>query len=162
MIELDKEFFNQDTIKVARSLVGKILQVDNIKARIIEIEAYKDDNASHARTKTPRSKIMYDTYGHIYVYLIYGMYHCLNITTDSKPGAVLIRAIDYPDCDGPGKLCQKLNITKKDNGAALGMRFRILDDDFKPKILRSERIGIKQDKHLKWRFYTRDIKQLRK
>jgi len=152
---LKKEFFNRDTVKVARDLVGKILQVDYIRARIIEVEAYKDDLASHARTKTKRSKIMYDTYGHIYVYLIYGMYHCLNITTDKefKPGAILIRAVTYPDCDGPGKLCKTLNITKQDNGKDLGDRFKILDDGFKPKIKMSERIGIKQDMHLKWRFY---------
>jgi len=153
MKELRKDFFNQDTIKVARGLVGKILQVDIIKARILEVEAYKDDKASHARTKTPRSRIMYETYGHVYVYFIYGMYHCLNITTDSKPGAVLIRAIDYPGCDGPGKLSKKLKITLKDNGTVLGRRIKILDDDFRPIIKTSERIGIKEDKHLKWRFY---------
>ncbi len=45
---------------------------------------------------------MYNTYGHIYVYLIYGMHFCLNFTTDTKPGAVLIRALDHPDCTGPG------------------------------------------------------------
>jgi DNA-3-methyladenine glycosylase len=81
------------------------------------------------------------------------MYNCLNITTDSKPGAILIRAIDYPNCNGPGKLCKVLNITKNDNGVAIGKRFKILDDGFKSKIKCSERIGIKQDTHLKWRFY---------
>jgi DNA-3-methyladenine glycosylase len=154
MKSVRKGFFNRDTVKVAKELVGKILQVDNIRARILETEAYKDDKASHARTKTSRSKLMYDTYGYIYVYFIYGMYHCLNITTDSGPGAVLIRAVEYPKCDGPGKLCRTLKITKKDNGAALGKRFKILDDRYEPRIRTSERIGIKQDTHLKWRFYT--------
>ncbi|MGV8171447.1 MAG: DNA-3-methyladenine glycosylase [Candidatus Woesearchaeota archaeon] len=154
MKQLNKEFFNRDTVKVAKELVGKILQVDNVQARILETEAYKDDKASHARKKTPRSKIMYDTYGHIYVYFIYGMHHCLNITTDTEPGAVLIRAVEHPGCDGPGKLCKKLNITRKDNGIQLGGRFKILDDRFRPRIKSSERIGIMQDKHLKWRFYT--------
>ncbi|MGV8168585.1 MAG: DNA-3-methyladenine glycosylase [Candidatus Nanoarchaeia archaeon] len=152
MKPLHKEFFNRDTLIVAKELVGKILQVSKIRARIIEVEAYKQDKASHARTLTNRSKIMYDTYGHVYVYFIYGMYYCLNITTDSKPGAVLIRALDLEGCDGPGKLCKTLKITKKDNGLALGKKFKILDDGYKPKIKRTERIGIKHDKHLKWRF----------
>ena len=73
MNQLSKEFFNQDTVKVARALIGKILQVDDVKARIIEVEAYKEDKASHAFKKTPRSAIMFDTYGHVYVYFIYGI-----------------------------------------------------------------------------------------
>lgn len=155
MKQLSIEFFNRDTVVVAKELIGKILQVDKIRARIIETEAYKDDKASHARIKTPRSKLMYETYGRIYVYFIYGMYHCLNITADSGPGAVLIRAVEYPDCDGPGKLCKVLKITRKDNGAALGKKFRVFDDDYKPKIRNSQRIGIKHDTHLKWRFYMK-------
>jgi len=153
MKQLKKEFFNRDTVIVAKELVGKILSVDNIKARIIEVEAYKNDKASHAHKLTPRSKIMFDTHAHIYIYLIYGMYHCLNITTDSKPGAILIRALDYPGCQGPGKLCKTLNITKKDNYQILGKRFKAFDDGFKAKIKSSQRIGIKKDKHLKWRFF---------
>jgi len=154
MKQLPIKFFNRDTVLVAKELVGKILQIDGIKARILEVEAYKDDKASHARTRTSRSELMYNTYGHVYVYLIYGMYHCLNITTDSRPGAILIRAVDHPDCDGPGKICKTLKITKKDNGKRLGERFKILDDGYKSKIKNSERIGIKQDMHLKWRFYV--------
>jgi DNA-3-methyladenine glycosylase len=153
MKELDKEFFNRDTVIVAKGLVGKILQVDDVRARIMETEAYKDDLASHARIKTPRSKLMYDTYGYIYVYFIYGMYHCLNITTDSRPGAVLIRSVDYPGCSGPGKLCKVLKITTKDNGKALGERFKVLDDGQNFKVKKSERVGIRQDKHLEWRFF---------
>lgn len=152
MKQLSKSFFNQDTVKVAKQLVGKILQVDDVMARIIEVEAYKQDRASHAFKKTPRSSIMFDTYGHVYVYFIYGMYHCLNFTTDSKPGAVLIRALDYPNCDGPGKLCRTLHISKKDNGVSIGGRFKIFDDGYKPKIVALERIGISKDTHLKWRF----------
>ena len=153
MRQLGRGFFNRDTVIVARELVGKILQVDDVRARILEVEAYKDDKASHAHTKTPRSSIMYDTYGHVYVYFIYGMYHCLNITTDTGPGAVLIRALDIPRCDGPGKLCMTLNITKKDNGLCLGGRFKVLDDGFRPNIVCSGRIGIRHDRHLNWRFY---------
>lgn len=153
MKQLSKNFFKQDTVKVAKLLVGKILQVDNVRVRIIEVEAYKQDKASHAYRRTPRSELMFTTYGHVYVYLIYGMYHCLNFTTDEKPGAVLIRMGDMKGCEGPGKLCKTLKITKKDNGVVIGGRFKIFDDGYKPKIVASERIGIKEDTHLKWRFY---------
>lgn len=156
MKQLSKEFFKQDTVKVARALVGKILQVGKVKARIIEVEAYKDDKASHAFKRTPRSEIMFTTYGHVYVYFIYGMYYCLNFTTDTKPGAVLIRALNMNGCEGPGKLCRTLNITKKDNGQPIGKRFKVFDDGYKPNIIASERIGIKKDKHLKWRFYDKN------
>lgn len=153
---LATSFFSQDTVRVARALIGKLLRVDNKTVRIVETEAYKDDKASHARTRTPRSAVMFDTYGQVYVYLIYGMYHCLNITTSKGPGAVLIRAAEsnHGDCNGPGKLCRTLAITRKDNGVVLGKRIRILDDGYRPKkIVRTTRIGIKEDTDLLWRFY---------
>lgn len=157
MKQLRKEFFNRDTLVVAKELVGKILQVDDIKVRILETEAYKQDKASHAYKKTPRSSIMFETYGYVYVYLIYGMYYCLNFTTDSSPGAVLIRGVE--GANGPGKLCKMLSITKKDNGLEVGGRIKIFDDNYKPIIKRSERIGIKQDTHLKWRFFDSNFMQ---
>lgn len=151
-MELRQDFFKRDTVKVAKELVGKILQVGKIKARIIETEAYKQDKASHARKRTKRSELMFDTHGYVYIYLIYGMYYCFNITTDTKPGAVLIRAVDFENCDGPGKLCKNLNITIKDNGKKLGGRIKILDDGKKVKVKSEGRVGIKEDTHLKWRF----------
>src|SRR3989338_6589366 len=78
MKELNKEFFSKDTLEIAKNLIGKVIEVNNFKARIIEVEAYKQDEASHAFTKTSRSQLMYETYGHVYVYLIYGIYYCLN------------------------------------------------------------------------------------
>src|SRR3989338_248990 len=82
MKELNKEFFSKDTLEIAKNLIGKVIEVNNFKARIIEVEAYKQDEASHAFTKTSRSQLMYETYGHVYVYLIYGIYYCLNFTTE--------------------------------------------------------------------------------
>ncbi|MEM3126498.1 MAG: DNA-3-methyladenine glycosylase [Candidatus Woesearchaeota archaeon] len=157
MKPLPKDFFKRDTVKVARELVGKILQVGNKKVRIVETEAYKQDKASHARKKTPRSELMWTTQGHVYVYMIYGMYFCLNITTDVSAGAVLIRAAESEDnsCSGPGKLCKTLNITIKDNKAPLGKRIKILDDGFRPKIVATTRVGIREDTHLPWRFYIK-------
>ncbi len=160
MRELTKEFFKDDTLSVAKRLVGKVLNVNDTYARIIEVEAYKEDKASHAYKKTKRSELMRNTHGQVYVYLVYGMYHCLNFTSDNmKPGAVLIRALDIEGCDGPGKLCKNLNITIKDNAQEIGNNIKIFDDDYTPKIKKTERIGIKNDMHLKWRFIDEKLKK---
>ena len=111
--------------------------------KIIEVEAYlgPTDKASHSYNyqMTERTRIMYEEPGTLYVYLIYGMYYCLNVITEPKgmPSAVLIRKLypiegieqmleyrpvkigkDFKNLtDGPGKLCMSLNITKsKFNG----------------------------------------------
>ncbi len=166
-------FFCRDTAIVAQELLGKIIQVGTTKARIVETEAYGDDSASHAYTKTPRSALMFDTYGHVYVYLIYGMYECLNFTTEKEgiPGAVLIRAVEplskiplmkrrrktgniFNLCSGPGKLCQALAITRQHNGGKIGHSIKVLDDSYLPAaISHSSRIGIKDALDLPWRFY---------
>lgn len=180
MQQLTPEFFNRNTIIVAKDLLGKIIKIGNIQARIVETEAYRADPASHAYTKTERSKIMYETYGHVYVYFIYGMYNCLNFTTEtpSKPGAVLIRALEplqeiplmqqrrnitniHNLCSGPGKVCQALNITKDFNNTKVGDKIKLYDDGFKLKstsIGKSSRIGISTATELQWRFYIKDNK----
>ncbi len=172
MQPLPLSFFARDTVKVARELLGKVIYVNGCSARIVETEAYGKDPASHAYTRTERSALMYDTYGHVYVYLIYGMYHCINFTTEKgKPGAVLIRAVEplkgivemkkrrrtedlYNICSGPGKLCAALGIDKKHNGIQLGDGVKMYDDGFKVrKIGQSTRIGIKDARDLPWRFF---------
>ena len=95
---LSKQFFNQDSVKVAKKLLGKIIRYKETSGIIVETEAYKGkeegDEASHAFKKTKRSELMYNSYGKFYIYFIYGNYYCLNITTEkNKPGAVLIRAL---------------------------------------------------------------------
>ncbi len=152
MKQVPRIFFQQDTVKVAKELVGKLLEIDKKRYRILETEAYKQDKASHAKKRTKRSELMFDTHAHIYVYLIYGMYYCLNITTDKIAGAVLIRKLDCEKCDGPGKLCKKLKISIKDNGQPLGKRFKVLDDKQTFIVKKAPRIGIKEDTHLLWRF----------
>lgn len=174
MQQLPPSFFARDTTRVAPELLGKIIEVNGCQARIVETEAYGKDPASHAFRKTPRSAIMYDTYGHVYVYLIYGMYECLNFTTEKNtPGAVLIRAVEPLQrisqmqknrnvekvtelCNGPGKLCRALGITRKHNGQQLGKEIKVWDDGFKVlKIGKSSRIGIKDALHLQWRFFIK-------
>ena len=173
MTPLPSSFFNRDTVTVAKELLGKVIYVNGCKARIVETEAYGKDPASHAFTRTERSALMFDTYGHVYVYLIYGMYHCINFTTEKvgKPGAVLIRAVEPLNkikelkkirktekvtnlCSGPGKLCSALGIDKTHSGLKLGKEVQVFDDGFVVgKIGTSSRIGIKDALDLPWRFF---------
>ena len=169
---IPQTFFSRNTVDVAKDLLGKVISVNGMHARIVETEAYGRDPASHAFKKTERSKIMFDTHGHVYVYLIYGMYECLNFTTEkSEAGAVLIRAAEPLQgietmkknrktekmdnlCSGPGKLCQALNITRELNGLKLGKEIKVFEDRFKVgKIAVSSRIGIKDALDLEWRFF---------
>lgn len=122
---LKKDFFNRDTKIVARELIGKYLvrkiNGKEIAAMIMETEAYDgfEDKASHAhKGMTPRTQIMFGHPGHFYVYLCYGMYYMLNISTREHgyPAAVLIRGIIGHD--GPGKLTRFLKIDKKLNAKA--------------------------------------------
>ncbi|MBS3126924.1 DNA-3-methyladenine glycosylase [Candidatus Woesearchaeota archaeon] len=171
MKQLALAFFSRDTVTVAKELLGKVIEANGFRGRIVETEAYGDDKASHARTRTERSAVMHDTYGHVYVYLIYGMYHCLNFTSSREPGAVLIRAVEPLNnfevlqqrrktttltnlCSGPGKVCQAFAIDKSFSGAKLGGKIKVFDDGFVVKNMgKSKRIGIKEDVHLEWRFF---------
>ncbi|MBI4152208.1 DNA-3-methyladenine glycosylase [Candidatus Woesearchaeota archaeon] len=172
MKPLPLSFFARDTVEVARDLLGKVIVVHGTSGKIVETEAYKRDPASHAYTKTERSRIMYETQGHVYVYLIYGMYHCLNFTTEKNDaGAVLIRAVEPLSgieemkrrrktttetnlCSGPGKVCQAFAIGKQHSGIRLGKDIKIYDDlSVVPAIKTGPRIGISEAKELPWRFY---------
>lgn len=122
-MKLNGKFFENDTFKVAEELLGKklvrIYRGKRIEGIITETEAYvgPDDKASHAsRGKTLRTEVMFGKAGVIYVYLIYGMYHCLNIVTGKKnyPAAVLIRGVtsNGEKISGPGKVCRFFHIDK--------------------------------------------------
>ncbi|MBX3328898.1 MAG: DNA-3-methyladenine glycosylase [Nitrospira sp.] len=120
---LSKSYFNRPTLTVARSLVGKYLVRQNgkgtVAGKIVEVEAYIgcEDKACHAsKGRTARTEILFGPPGMSYVYLIYGMYHMLNVVTERMefPAAVLIRAIEVDGelIDGPGKLCRELEIDR--------------------------------------------------
>lgn len=176
MKPLPKSFFAHDAVLVAQKLLGKVISTNGCSGMIVETEAYKADPASHAYTKTPRSDIMYTTYAKWYIYFIYGMYHCMNITTNgtTEPGAVLIRALEPLEgfnmmkkrrktddihnlCSGPGKVCQALGIDKQLNGTDVNARISVYDYKKinKKDIVRTSRIGIKQGTELEWRFYVK-------
>ncbi len=173
---LQKELFRKDAVELARFLLGKEICYGNCSGIIVETEAYKSDPASHAYKITPRSRIMFDSYGRWYIYFVYGMFFCLNITTnEGGPGAVLIRAIQPTAgikqmeqrrgatdalnlCSGPGKLCTALGITKELNGTDLNEKIFLHDCNKLGKfaIERSPRIGIKNGTDLQWRFFVKD------
>ena len=121
--KLGINFFDRNTLLVAKELIGKELVYENKHLWITETEAYMgfDDPASHAyKGRTPRNAIMYGKAGFSYIYFIYGMYHCLNIVTEKEgyPAAVLIRGgllHDGTYLNGPGKLCRYLNLTTAQN-----------------------------------------------
>ena len=152
--------------------------------RIVEVEAYlgRKDPASHAfRGKTRRNEVMFRTGGHLYVYFTYGMHFCANVVTEGEGigHAVLLRALeplegleemkkhrglrgDGPDyrmlTNGPAKLCEALNIARNQNGTdLLGSEIFITHGDNLPasSIRTSTRIGIRQGKEKRWRFYIK-------
>ena len=123
---LPRIYFNRPTLTVARSLIGKYLVrvIDGriLAGKIIEVEAYvgSQDRACHAsKGRTQRTEVMFGPAGVAYVYLIYGMYHCLNVVTEREefPSAVLIRAIELDGelIDGPGRLCRALEVDRRLN-----------------------------------------------
>jgi DNA-3-methyladenine glycosylase len=136
---LPRRFYARPTVEVARELLGAYLVYGPCVGRIVETEAYVGvhDLAAHAsRGLTPRTQVIFGPPGHAYVYLIYGMYWCLNLVAepDGYPGCVLIRALEpiagieqmrrrrptarRPEdlASGPGKLTLALGLTRRHNG----------------------------------------------
>lgn len=130
MQKLTREFYNRDTIIVAKELLGKfIVSVDEGIERIgkiVEVEAYlgPHDLAAHScRGLTKRTEVMFGPPGYAYVYLIYGMYYCFNVVTEEQghASAILVRAVEpIKNIDkrtqGPGLLCKAMGIDKRANG----------------------------------------------
>lgn len=163
--KLEYEFFNRDTVEVAKYLIGQYLIFNNYLGMITETEAYRnsDDPASHAyRGPTPRSKIMFNRPGVSYVYLIYGMYYCLNFVTDKADtaGAVLIRGLNIIQpmnhhINGPGKICKYLGINKNYNNIDItnNANFYLLSNNLDTiKYNAMPRVGIKVATDKLWRF----------
>lgn len=160
-MRLAYNFYNRPVVEVAQDLLGKKLVWGMFEGIITETEAYAgtDDAASHAaRGETPRSKIMFGPPGHVYVYLIYGVYYCLNIVTDKpgRPSAVLIRGIKLPDIhlNGPGKICRYLGINKSHNNLNLvdNAKIYLTQGKIARNYIATPRIGIKKAKDSLWRF----------
>jgi DNA-3-methyladenine glycosylase len=184
---LQREFYQRDTIEVAKSLLGKILVHESTdgttSGRIVECEAYRgpEDLAAHSSggRRTPRNECMYGEKGHAYVYFIYGLYYCVNVTAGDvagKPEAVLFRALEPLEgvelmakrrkttvnlANGPSRLCMAMGITKAQNMVDMTTPpLYILDAPNVPEeeIMAATRIGVdygKQYKDKPWRFYIK-------
>lgn len=159
MHKLPRAFYDRDTIEVAQDLLGKLLvrvaEDGERVGRIVEVEAYlgPHDLAAHsARGLTPRTRVMFGPPGHAYVYLIYGMYHCMNVVTQAEgvASAVLLRALEpvrnlHGRTQGPGLLCRALGIDKRFNGHDLTSdELYIAAENPAPRIaiVRRPRIGV--------------------
>jgi DNA-3-methyladenine glycosylase len=164
---LGYDFYNRYVVDVAKELLGKRLAFGSFQGIITETEAYRgiDDEASHAhRGMTKRSSIMFGPAGYTYVYVIYGMYYCLNIVTEEvgQASAVLIRGLKLPEAhlDGPGKLCRHLGITKDHNGInviqsdlmSITSGILLSDSDYTV----TPRVGIRKATDKQWRFVMND------
>lgn len=183
MRRLPRSFYRRDARVVAPELLNKVLVVDGVAARLVEVEAYAggEDPGSHAfRGPTARNATMFGPAGHLYVYISYGLHFCANAVC-GDPGvatAVLLRAgapLDGVEVmrarrgaaarrerdllSGPGKLCQGLGLTKDDDGADLagrGGRIAIVDDGTPPPATPgvSLRVGLTAGADLPWRWYV--------
>lgn len=161
---LKKEFYNTDSVTLAKNLLNKYLIREyngkKIITKIVETEAYMGeiDKAAHSykNKKSVRTAPLYLSGGHIYVYLIYGMYNCLNLSANKEniPQCVLIRAVEplnsfdeisynrfsknYEELtnyqkknltNGPGKLCKALNIDRSLSGKSIFDRELYIEDN---------------------------------
>ena len=169
---------------VARALVGKLIQRQEVLLRITEVEAYAgpEDSASHARFGlTKRNAVMFGPPGYAYVYLCYGVHNMLNVVAEPEPraAAVLIRAAELISgretvqkrrgqppgpkwLAGPGKVAQALALGREHTGLCLlgQSELTLLDDGAAPRITTSARIGIDfarpKDRRRRWRFADAD------
>ena len=151
MHKLPRAFYDRDTATVARELLGKqLVHVTNGVARIgriVETEAYlgPHDLAAHSsKGLTPRTRVMFGPPGHAYVYLIYGIHHCLNVVTEAEGhgAAVLLRAVEpvahiSGRTSGPGLLCRTMDIGMRHNAHDL-----LSDDLFITSAPTDERLTI--------------------
>jgi len=163
---LQRVDFARPTEAVARRLLGCHLchrvGDDVLRGRIVEVEAYTDDPASHAADgkRTPRNRVMFGKAGTAYVYFTYGMHHCFNVVTEAEetPGAVLVRGLDGSACAaGPALVCRAMRLTRQDNGRDL-----VTDRDLwiepgrhgsDERIVQTTRVGIAKGAELLRRFY---------
>lgn len=189
---LTKNFFQRSSIEVAKDLLGKILVCEQngilLSGRIIETEAYggEADGASHAiHGKTERNSAIYETVGYSYVYISYGIHHCLGIVArakNEKAGAVLVRSIKPISglehmirrrnkkskekakvklkdlVNGPGKITEALGINIKHNKIDLtkkGALYIISDSELTYSFQTATRIGITKNAKAMWRFIAK-------
>jgi DNA-3-methyladenine glycosylase len=173
-MKIGQDFFARSVHEVAPDLIGVTLLVDGVGGPIVEVEAYDhEDPAGHGYGgRTERNASMFGPPGHAYVYRSYGIHWCLNFVCDQEgaASAVLVRAlepvhgleamcerrgVDDPRllCAGPGRLCQALGITRREDGLPLdGPPFELLARDEEVEIAVGPRVGITKAAEQPWRY----------
>lgn len=191
-MKIKRDFYTRETLDVAKELLGSIIVHKTpegiTKGRIVEVEAYlgpKDAAAHSYKKNSSRTEIQYGEGGYAYIYLIYGMYYCMNIVTNkiNISEAILIRALEpvegielmkqrrktdklYNLCSGPGKLCMAMGIDKNNYGMDLCGEQLYLESSKTNKdfiIEASKRINIDYSGEAKdylWRYTIKDNKFL--
>ena len=189
-MRLDLPFYQKDAVTLAQDLLGKLLVREingrKIISKIVEVEAYMgpEDKGAHTynNRRTERTEVMFWRAGHAYIYIIYGMYYCLNVVAAEEdiPQGVLIRAVEPIEgldiikknrpikskkiqdlTNGPGKLCQALDIDMDLRGTDLvhGQDLYILDNTETFETVASKRINIDYAEEYRdkpWRFYIKN------
>ncbi|OLL70850.1 DNA-3-methyladenine glycosylase II [Pseudonocardia sp. Ae168_Ps1] len=183
---LDRSELAVDVLPAAERLLGCVLEADTpdgvVAVRLVEVEAYRgrDDPASHSfRGRTPRNAVMFGPPGHLYVYFVYGMHFCANVTclSDGEPGAVLLRGAEVltdpgvarlrrptarTDADlarGPARLASLLGLGRDDNGVDVtdpASRVRLVAGDPVPSgsVRTGPRVGVAAAADLPWRYWV--------
>ena len=186
MTLLDRAELAEDVLRAAVRLLGCTLSADTpegtVSVRLVEVEAYRgaDDPASHSfRGRTPLNAVMFGPPGYLYVYFVYGMHFCANVTclADGEPGAVLLRAgevvtdlaaahVRRPTARraadlarGPARLAALLGLDRVDNGldltdAASRVRLRRGDPVAPASIRTGPRVGVAAAHDTPWRFWV--------
>ena len=166
-VTASRAWFDRPAVDIAQDLLGARLVHGDVGGRIVEVEAYSgpEDLAAHSsRGPTRRTRVMFGPPGHLYVYLVYGLHHCINVVTGPglKPEAVLIRAMRLDQglevarqrrgdraaevrlASGPGNVGSALGIDRRLDGADLvdgPLRIEPRDGP-PPAIERGARIGV--------------------
>src|ERR1700742_823759 len=171
---LRRTFFDRHVLEVAPDLIGVTMLVDGVGGIIVEVEAYHHtEPAAHSfNGPTPRNMVMFGPPGFVYVYRSYGIHWCINFVCEKEgsAAAVLIRALlpthgipamrrrrglhdERSLCSGPGKLCEALAITHKQNGDALDTPpFALHARTGETDVVTGLRIGITKAAELPWRY----------
>ncbi len=142
---------------------------------IVETEAYcESEPACHGyKNRTPKNETLFGPPGHLYIYLIYGSYHCVNIVTGKmgQGNGVLLRSIALPNeqeriSAGPGLLAQKFGLNKSHNNLALSLKNGLWIAKGKSiqnmKTIQTTRIGVSKAKELPWRWYLKESRSISK